>query len=109
MRPRRACSLFYFMENEEWRDVPGFENHYQVSESGIVRTKERYEWSSYRLKRNMRIRRARIRVPSRGSDGYAQHKLMKEAISKTIPVHRIVAITFIPNPKNLPQVNHIDG
>lgn len=29
--------------------------------------------------------------------------------TKTFPIHRIIALTFIPNPDNLPQVNHIDG
>lgn len=41
--------------------------------------------------------------------GYLQVNLMKEGKKYYKRVHRIVAETFIPNPKNLPQVNHKDG
>ena len=40
---------------------------------------------------------------------YAHVLLTKNARSKTTSVHRIVAMAFIPNPDNKPQVNHIDG
>lgn len=45
-----------------------------------------------------------------GSKGYPQVSLQygKEK-GKVIGIHRILAELFIPNPKNLPQVNHIDG
>ena len=40
--------------------------------------------------------------------GYLQVQLCKNGIRKTFQVHRLVAQTFIPNPENLPEVNHID-
>lgn len=43
------------------------------------------------------------------SDGYQRIVLMKDAVKKRYMCHRLVALTFIPNPNNLPQVNHIDG
>lgn len=44
-----------------------------------------------------------------GSKGYRQVGLMTEGCLKTHSVHRLIAITFLPNPDNLPQVNHKDG
>lgn len=41
--------------------------------------------------------------------GYCMVNLIKDRKSKTRYVHRLVAQTYIPNPGNLPQVNHIDG
>ena len=41
--------------------------------------------------------------------GYYRCCLSKNGNNKTVKVHRIVAETFIPNPNNLAQVNHIDG
>lgn len=41
--------------------------------------------------------------------GYYQIILRKNKKEKHVRIHRLVALTFIPNPDNLPQVNHIDG
>jgi hypothetical protein len=41
--------------------------------------------------------------------GYFRTNLAKDGVNKTVKVHRVVAEAFIPNPDNLPQVNHKDG
>ena len=46
--------------------------------------------------------------PGETSNGYLRVKLWKNGESKTCLVHRLVAQTFIPNPENKPEVNHID-
>ena len=46
--------------------------------------------------------------PSTDKDGYFQVVLSKNGETKTCKVHRLVAQTFIPNPENLPEVNHKD-
>ena len=46
--------------------------------------------------------------PGTDKDGYLKVTLSKNRKRKTCKVHRLVAQTFIPNPDNLPEVNHID-
>ena len=46
--------------------------------------------------------------PSENKDGYLEVNLWKNGEPKLCSVHRLIAQTFIPNPENLPEVNHID-
>ena len=52
--------------------------------------------------------RAKLKEPSERKDGYLEVCLSKNGETKTCLVHRLVAQTFIPNPENLPEVNHKD-
>lgn len=76
----------------------GYEGLYQVSNLG--RTKS--------LKRKF-VKEEKILTYTKNKKGYLQVSLTKNGKTKTERVNRLVAKTFIPNPKNLPQVNHIDG
>ena len=76
---------------EIWKDIEGYEGLYQVSNTGRVRS----------LKRN-------IILKNRIARGYERVVLRTNNIPKEYSVHRLVATAFIPNPDNLPQVNHID-
>ena len=49
-----------------------------------------------------------LMTPRKRKDGYFQVNLRKNGEYKTCSLHRLVAQTFLPNPNNLPQVNHID-
>ena len=81
------------MHAEVWKDVDGFEGHYQVSNHGRVRSikkeilvlKGEYQHNGYK----------RVRL---WKDGRQQHKL----------IHRLVAMAFLQNPNNYSDVNHID-
>ena len=52
--------------------------------------------------------KAKLRTPVEDKDGYLKVGLSKNGKRKTCLVHRLVAQTFIPNPENLPEVNHKD-
>jgi hypothetical protein len=81
---------------ETWKDVAGYEGLYQVSDQGNVRSRRRRGSSGGILK------------PKVDRNGYVQVELYRKGQRKNILVHRLVAETFIPNPLNLPQVNHKD-
>lgn len=77
---------------EEFRDVVGFEDLYEVSNEGRVRNKIT----------------GRILKPNKIHKGYLQVSLCKDGERKPALVHRLVAQAFISNPNHYPQVNHID-
>lgn len=77
---------------EEWKEVPGYEGLYEVSNTGNVKS----------LIKNKIIKGFINRC------GYRLVGLSKNKILKRFQVHRLVAQVFIPNPDNLPMVNHKD-
>ena len=91
---------------EIWKDIEGYENSYQVSNFGQVRTKNRLIFnplSKTYYEKNQIILKQYLSL------GYKRTILCKNGKSKNAAVHRLVAQTFIPNPENKPQVNHING
>ena len=96
------------MDDEIWKDVPGFEGRYQVSDQGRVKSlsfMQRY------LLRNGReaYRRVkeRIRKPKRNNSGYLTVSLQLDNVETTALVHRLVAFVFVPGHGR--TVNHKDG
>ena len=81
---------------EIWKDIPGYEGLYQVSNMGNVKS------LNYR-----HTGKERILNPSKDKKGYLHVILYKEGTKKCCRIHRLVATVFIPNPNNLPQVNHL--
>lgn len=90
---------------EIWKDIKGYEGIYQVSNYGRVKVLDRKVWNA----KVECVRKGRIFKTTKGSRGYIQVALTKNGKSRIFNVHRLVAQAFIPNPLNLPQVNHIDG
>lgn len=89
---------------EIWKDMVGYESLYQISNLGNVKCLPKYIYSlGYPELRKEKPLKAHI-----NRYGYLQVCLSKNKKIKTIYVHRLVAQTFIPNPNNLPCVNHKD-
>ena len=84
---------------EEWRPVKGYEGKYEVSSLGNVRSLGRYTPFS-RIKGKM--------LTPKGTP-YLTVDLWSNNKGTSALVHRLVAIAFIPNPDNLPEVDHKDG
>lgn len=94
------------MENEIWKEIPNYEGYFEVSNLGNFRSKDRQVPSRWGGTRNYPGKPLKV---ENMEDGYCRIVLMKDGHKKRFMCHRLVAITFIPNPNNLPQVNHIDG
>lgn len=92
---------------EVWRDVFGYEGLYQVSNYGRVKSLTRRINSGLNYSHYKTVYE-QILKPSKDKDGYACYVLWKENRNKKWFAHKLVSITFIPNPDNLPCVNHKD-
>lgn len=91
---------------EEWRDIKGYEGKYQVSNFGRVLSIGRVIIRSNSTNLSIKEKYIRIYV---GKKGYCTAPLSKDNKCKHCKLHRLIAEAFIPNPLNLPQVNHING
>ena len=88
---------------EIWKDIKGYEGLYQVSNLGRVKSLSRK-----RIDRNQILPERILKPIFNEKRGYYQIYLRKNNISRTFKPHRLVAEAFIPNPDNLPEVNHKD-
>lgn len=79
------------IDNEKWKDIPDYEGIYQVSNLGRIKSK------------------MGIKTKQLSRNGYEIIMLYKNCKWKNFIVHRIVAQSFILNPENKSQVNHVNG
>lgn len=98
------------LDNEIWRDIQGYEGRYQISNIGRLKSLKRAtqgtrsDGSTY----TQQIRETML-LQTYNSTGYLGSSLYYAGVGTRCFTHRLVAQAFIPNPDNLPQVNHIDG
>lgn len=91
MRKKNTKIRIISME-EVFKDIENYQGLYQISNQGRV----------YSVKRN------KFRIPQKMNNGYLLVVLYKDGKGKNYLVHRLVAQTFIKNPQNLQEVNHIN-
>lgn len=91
---------------EIWKDISGYEGVYQVSNWGNVKSLERSVNIKSSSKKLFPVKE-KILTPSKNTR-YCFVTLRKNKKSYRHSVHRLVAEAFIPNPLNLPEVNHKD-
>lgn len=95
---------------KEWKNIKGYETLYKVSNYGEIKAKRRVIYKIIDDERQpIFVTKEKIMSPVNHGNGYLYITLIDEfGNRKNHYVHRLVAEAFIPNPNNLPQVNHRD-
>lgn len=94
---------------ETWKDIDDFKGLYQISNLGNVKSLDIMLNCKGAKGIDKHLRKGRILKKYIGTTGYYNVNLSKNSKSKLKRVHRLVAEAFIPNPDNLPCINHKDG
>ena len=94
--------------DEIWKDIKGYEGYYQVSSLGNIKSKERIVSHNNETgaKRHVKERIMKPAVNRKG--GYVTIVLSKNRKQLSHRVNRLVAKAFLDNPKNFPEVHHMD-
>lgn len=90
----------------EWRKIEGFEDCYEVSNDGLVRSIDRYVRSKGG---SVQLRNGVMLKQTESNAGYLRVCLRNGGSEKNASVHRLVAAAFVPNEHGKEQVNHKDG
>lgn len=77
-----------------WKSIPGYESEYLASNTGLIKS--------------IKFGKERILKPHKVGYGYEMLGLSHKGTIRQYYVHRLVAMTFLPNPENLSDVNHKD-
>lgn len=82
---------------EIFKDIKDYEGLYQVSNVGNVKSLG-----------NDKTKKEKILKPAKDKKGYLYVCLCNQEIRKIYKIHRLVGMVFLPNPQNLPEINHRD-
>lgn len=96
---------------EIWKDIPGYEGYYQVSNMGRVKSLDRVVYRGVNQYGTPIYQRVYSKVLSLHTTGTGYYSIMlhKEGRTRRFLVHRLVAEAFIANPDGKPEINHKDG
>ena len=84
-----------------WKEILGYEGLYEVSNTGIVKSLDRYDTLG-------RFHKGVLISTKYNNRGYVQLHLHKDGQCKMVLLHRVVAEAFIDNPNKYKQINHKD-
>lgn len=90
---------------ELWKPLVGFEGYYEISTLGRVKSIKRIVYNS---KGKQRTVHEKIIKPLINRHGYSSVSLYKNGVKTNVKIHRMVALTFIPNIENKPFIDHIN-
>lgn len=93
------------MENEIWKDIPGYEGYYQVSNYSRIKSLARKVIRGT----NYLNLKEKILNPTKNTSGYFQIRLSKDGTEKIFQIHRLCLISFKGIDLYRNEVNHIDG
>jgi predicted XRE-type DNA-binding protein len=93
------------MLTEIWRNIVGYEDSYQVSNRGSIKSLDKYVRNRY----SRRLRKGGILKFKKDKYGYLQANLCKNGKLKQLAVHRVVLTAFDRPPKNNEEGNHKNG
>lgn len=89
----------------EWFDIKGYEGLYKINECGQILVLER---TGVKIGKGTKTVPEHTKKVTRNKNGYFAVDLYKDTKRKRHYLHRLLAETFIPNPNNLPYINHKD-
>ncbi|MCC8990476.1 MAG: HNH endonuclease [Staphylococcus sp.] len=96
----------YIKDKEKWKLIKGYEDFYEISNFGRVRSLDRLTNNSV----GTFVRKGKMLKPSINRSGYKFVLLTDGNKNRKLEkIHRLVALNFIDNPLSKPFVNHIDG
>ena len=81
----------------EWKPIKDFDGYF-INELGEVKSTRAYKGTKEKILKS-----------SKNQQGYKTISMIKDGKVYTKTLHRLLAITYIPNPNNYPCINHIDG
>lgn len=87
---------------EQWKDIPNYDGIYQASDLGRIKSLSRFINNG----NGGYISKDKILRSNIDRDGYLLVSLCVNGVAEKLKKHRIIATVFIPNPLNLPDVNH---
>lgn len=105
-RKRLAKIKVKSLPNEKWVDIDEYFGHYKISNFFRIKSICRL---AFKNNGSSVMKPEQLRAVHPNSDGYLIVRLTKERVANTKSLHILVAKAFIPNPENLPEVNHKDG
>jgi len=92
---------------EIYKDIVGYENLYQVSSKGNIRSKDKE--ATYKGQSHLKGKVLKQECLKRNHTNYRRVTLSKARVTKKFQVHQLVAQAFLLNSDNKPHVNHIDN